>query len=325
MANSHINREVCEERKKYVQQHNRIRLMKPEDVDQCLDIFRDHGLGTSAHGLRTFREIEPNGCHVLTPEDDDTEVIAFTAVSKFDPRAAIVSFYGTKPGYQGLGLGIKVWREMMKFLEDVKNIGLSASPAEVSTYRNKSGFIVTDPHCMLVFDSNQATSPENIAPSEEEKEKIKILALDDVSWKDILTYDAAIVGFDRERLLKLSLYEPDTVALVAVDESGHVVGYGAMKPTNMTGTNKGFLGPLYADNSSVAKVLMYNLMNQYPNSIKNGFLTFILDSQADAITLAKKVGLKEEFSCPKLYTKEIITGVNYDKVYGLLSPGFSFY
>jgi len=300
--------------------------MKEEDVDQCLNIFRDHQLATSAHGLKSFRKIDPNGCYVLTPEDDDTEIIAFVAASKFDPRCVIISFYGTKPGYQGLGLGLKIWKQLDNFVDwKAMNVGLGSSPEQIQTYK-KAGLTVEDPHNMLVVEKVGPPSINEIKPTDQETSRVKVVSLDQVKWQDLLTYDADIVGFDRDKILSLSLREPDTLCLVAVDSNdGKMIGYGAMKTTNMTGLNNGFLGPLYSDDITVAKVLTYNLVTKFPLALKNGYITFMADSQKEGLEMNKRIGLQHMFTCPHLYTKEVITGINYDKVYSLLSPAFSFY
>jgi hypothetical protein len=320
---------VDEAKKQLVQKNHRVRQMRESDVQECLAIFRDHGLACSKYGLKTFRSLEPAGCFVLTPDNNENEIIAFSASSKFDPRAAIISFYGVKPGYQGLGLGVIVWKEMMKFLSSSPNIGLCSSPSQVNTYKNKAGFVHQDKHSMIHMESRRETRPDRIKPSDEEMKRIHVVSLDDVSWSSLVAYDEAIVGFDREKQLKLSFREPDTVSLVAVDASSFspnykIIGLAAMKPTN-TLDEKPILGPLYADDVSVARVLLYNLMNKYPSSIKNGFMWYLLNTHSTAIHLAKELGLDEDFACPRLFTKEPITGINYDKVFALLSPAFAPY
>lgn len=300
--------------------------MAEEDVYQCLEIFHQHGLATSAHGLKTFRKIEPEGCYVLTPGDNDSEIIAFTACSRYDPRVTVVSFYGTKLGFQGIGLGSKVWKEMMKFLSDTDNIGLSAAPNEVQMYQDKVGLKVIDKHQMVVLDKTGPTDPEAIKPTKEESSQVKLIQLEDADWRQLMKYDKHVVGFDRSVLLKMSLNEADTVCLVSFDPIHDIItGYGAIKPTNETGKNKAFLGPLYANNPVIAKVLMYNLLISFPRSIEKGFITFAIDSNLDAISFSKQVGLINTMTCPKLYSKQVLCGVDYRKVYNLLSPGFSFY
>lgn len=320
---------VDEEKKKLVQEKHRIRQMRDSDVEECLIIFREHGLACSKYGLKTFRSLEPAGCFVLTPQDDETDIIAFSASSRFDPRAAIISFYGVKPGYQGLGLGVKVWKEMMKFLSSSSNVGLCSSPSQIETYKRKAGFVNQDKHSMIHMESKRGTRPERIKPTEEDCKRIHVVSVDEVTWSSLVSYDEAIVGFNRGRQLTLSLKEPETVSLVAVDVSSSsthpkIVGYAAMKPTNFP-EDKPLLGPLYADDDSVAKVLLYNLMNKYPSSIKNGFMWYLLNTHTTALQMAKEVGLDEDFACPRLFTKEAITGINYDKVFALLSPAFAPY
>ena len=42
----------------------KMRLMKPEDMSQCLRIFMEHDIESSAHGLYTYRQLDPEGSWV---------------------------------------------------------------------------------------------------------------------------------------------------------------------------------------------------------------------------------------------------------------------
>lgn len=46
-----------------------IRLMTPDDIPQCLDIFKQHELPEASHSLYTFRTLDPLGAWVAQHTD----------------------------------------------------------------------------------------------------------------------------------------------------------------------------------------------------------------------------------------------------------------
>ena len=42
----------------------KLRLMKPEDIPRCLNIFREHQLPELSYGIYTYRTLEPDGSWV---------------------------------------------------------------------------------------------------------------------------------------------------------------------------------------------------------------------------------------------------------------------
>ena len=324
-TNGHENGvfEVTTERKLYVQRHHTVRLMEEKDTDQCVAILRSHGLPTAKYEIETFRKLNPLGCFVLTPEDDENQVIACVTTSSYDPRLGIIDHLGAKKGYQDLKLGLKIGMIAVTRLKDAKNVGCAACKEYADVYRIKAGFEITDKKQVMVFAKNGETDPSVIQPTEEEVEGIKVLPLKDVSWAHLMAYDNKVTGFSRAQLLSLSLHEPNTVSFVALDSNNSIIGYAAMKPSNIKGTAQ--LGPFIADAYRVAKVLLFNLLRDSSHLMSNGFLLSCLDNQTEGIRLAKKVGLQFKAEYPRLFTKEVLTGVQEHKVYAFLSIGHPYY
>lgn len=300
-----------------------IRLMKEDDVQECLSIFASYHLPEMKYGLETYRKIEPEGCYVMV-DNDDGSILSFCTASMYDPRVAYISFYGTRPGLQGKGLGIKVWKKVMDFIGPDRNIGLCSSPSQAELYKKKAGFIYEGPDKMIHYESTKSSVAE-ITPTEEENSLVKILPVTDDLMDDIIKYDEKIIGFNRSQYLKLGFKEPGTSAIVAVDPSDRhrILGIAAMKPTNYD--DRPVLAPLYADSYTIGKVLLYNTMTKNPLSVEKGYMTYMLDSNEDAKVLADKTGLIAEFSCPRLFTQKAVEGVDTKKVLSLMSPAFGPY
>ena len=295
--------------------------MRKQDIDECLDIFKEHGFTPSVGSLFTYQAIDPEGCFVLTSRNDEGNdvVIAFCSSSKYDPRIAVVSFYGTRKGYQGLGLGVNVWKEMMaSFLSSSPIIGLCSSRGAAQMYREKAGFAVTDPRGMLVFKSEDRLDVSSIKT--DTIKSYKTLTMCEVPWNDLVSFDESIAGLNRDKFLSLSLSEKGTYCLVAVDcSSNKIIGYAAVKPTTGDKIN---IGPVYATDYSTAEGLLCNLLASYkvPTTHENGFFYFCLDDHKDSVRLANSIGLKSDMiPSPRLLTAGRLDGIKYDNVFALLS------
>lgn len=240
-----------------------------------------------------------------------------------DPRAAVIGFYGVKPGHQGQGIGRKVWDRVIAYLGPDRNIGLYASPSEVQMYEKKAGFVVKDSLEMILYETRTA-SINQIAPNAEDSLKIQILPTSELI-DEISLFENAVLGVDRSCLLRLSLKEPGTTSFVAVDrESKQVLGYGAIRGTNLT-DGRAILAPLYAQSYHVAQVLLFNLLINCSDAMEKGFFAFVLSTNPDAARLVQAAGLKSRFGAPRMFTKELITGSDESRIFGLLSPDVSLY
>lgn len=73
----------------------------------------------------------------------------------------------------------------------------------------------------------------------------------------LLSFDAALHSYDRRKILKLLLSEPEVTFRVAF-RGGKIAGYGAIKPSLQD--NCFMIAPLYATDSVVAKELLMELI-----------------------------------------------------------------
>ena len=244
-----------------------------------------------------------------------------------DPRAAVIGFYGVKPGHQGRGIGIRVWREVMRFLGPDRNVGLYSSPAEVEMYQSRAGFQLKDSVQMILYESSGSTTINGIAPTGDDSLDIQVLppTATPELMDQVIAFDASVVGVDRASLIRASLREPQTISFVAVDQRNRqVLGYGTMRTTNYT-DGRTILAPLYASSFTVAKVLLYNLTINCPDSMDHGFFSFVLSSNQEAQRLVEAAGLKANFGAPRLFTKSLVSGADEARVFSLLSPDVALY
>lgn len=244
-------------------------------------------------------------------------VISMCGATLFNPAAAFIGFYATRPEYHGLGIGIKCWRKVLDYIGSDRNIGLCAAPPQVKMYRDKAGFVHPDPFNMLCCDGRPQI--ENLVVRSLEGVAVELA---EAHFDEIAKYDGRVVNLNRERLLKLSFAEPDTLTLAAIDTASQsIVGYASLKPSNV---GKSMLGPLYANSPQIAELLVYGLLTQFAGDASE-VAWMCLDGNQSAVELASRLGLHVHGPAPRLFTKEVPPPADIDKVFGIFSPDFAAY
>jgi hypothetical protein len=71
----------------------------------------------------------------------------------------------------------------------------------------------------------------------------------------LLDYDTQVHVYPRPLFLEKWVFAPNCFCSIAVNNSGGVVGYGVIRTT----LGEGRIGPLFADNSSIARALCHDV------------------------------------------------------------------
>jgi len=235
-----------------------------------------------------------------------------------NPDTAFVGLYGVSPKYQKLGIGMSMWKKMMKHI-DGRNAGLYAVPEHLVMYRDKAGFCHEDNKLLYIYESDTVRTVDLVKSIR----GTRIDKIDQTIIEQIIEYDTQVHGYSRAKLLPHVFSEEDTVALVAIDEyDGKVVGYGCFRTNNI---NKAMAGPLYANNDAVAELIVYEIIKAFPIVEKNGLLYMTLDSNPGGIRIAEKLGLHKHEELPRFFTKYAYDHALWNRVYCIHSPNFSIF
>ena len=195
-----------------------------------------------------------------------------------------------------------------------RNCGLFAVPDKLELYRDRLGFkVVTNKQMVIYFGKGIKDSVVNSAKLEP--------ILSDRLIDGVIDYDQHIHNYRRDKLLKLSLKEPECVAFAALDlTTGAVVGYGSIRENS---SNFATLSPLYANSKEIAKQLIVKLINSFEIAVKKGVFYYTIDANESSLKLAEELELEKHEVCPLLYRTNVVQ-IDYQKIYCLLSPNFSF-
>jgi hypothetical protein len=233
--------------------------------------------------------------------------------------SGFLGLYGVEKRYQNRGIGKKLFNLCLKHIGN-RNCGLNAVPGKLLMYQKKAGFAVSEGRAIVVF-KGKPKNLDNLLMTINTSFTIKELKRDDKSLlSKIINYDTKVHKDNRQKLLTLTLNKEDYYTIAIIDESNdQLLGYGSIKPNC---GNQGMIGPVYADNDSVAEVLILNLIKSCKLSQTNGLLYMTLDSSETGVKIGQDLGLEEYSRCPRLFTKFVIPA-NHQFIYCIHSGDFS--
>ncbi|XP_035215509.1 uncharacterized protein LOC118189074 [Stegodyphus dumicola] len=196
-----------------------------------------------------------------------------------------------------------------------RNAALNAVPGKLELYRDRGGFpIVESEWVCIVNETHENVHPENL--SDIVPDGVEIQDFHESHLPLIYEYDLNLIGYNRELALKLNCQEKDSKSFVAIKD-GACVGFGTIKISCQEASQ---VGPLYANDSSVAEVLLKKLVFSLPQA--KGFAMMTISTNVPANELIKKIGCPMAEECPRLYRKEKLN-VDISKVFAHFDLNFS--
>ncbi len=254
-----------------------IRIMSRGDVDLALDWAAKEGWNPGIRDGDCFYYTDPEGFFI---GEIDGEPIGCIIAIAYNDSFGFIGLYIVKPEFRGKGYGIQLWKTAMKHLDNC-TIGLDGVIDQQENYK-KSGFRLAYRHIRY----------EGIGGGSESQ---RIVDLNEVSFEDLVTYDAILFSVPRPKFLKRWINQPEGAALGFL-KNGKLAGYGVIRACQA-----GFkIGPLFADEEQIAEDLFNSLAGRV-----TGETVFLDTPEANsaAIALAKRHDMKMVFETARMYTK----------------------
>ena len=158
---------------------------------------------------------------------------------------------------------------------------------------------------------------------------IWIKPINAIDMAKLIKYDASVYGVSRERFTQAWVTIPDSRGWVAVDESGNVIGYAAVRPViSSPKMNVGLLN-LYADNEVITKLLLKAMVDSYvtDETIQETEIEMLCCDGGEyghhGLQLVAGIEAKPSVVIgPRMYTKGIPPERQLQKIYGTTSPAY---
>lgn len=200
-----------------------------------------------------------------------------------------------------------------------RNAGVNPVPEQLENYRDRAGFPIQCDWLLVVCVAKEIRMSEML----NELPGINVTVVepeDSEAVNKITQYDADVFGFSRGRLISILCREKDSVTVMATNaHDDSVCGYGTIKQ-NIKGN--ALVGPFYADNSSIAELILYHMVKAFPTAQSKGVTLMTVDCNEDAIALVDKLGFEREPGTARLYRSEEVE-VQFQKIFGQHNLNFS--
>jgi GNAT superfamily N-acetyltransferase len=168
------------------------------------------------------------------------EVVATISCALYGDSYAFVGFYMVRSDLRGRGIGSPLFERALARAGD-RIVGLDGVLAQQASYERR-GFVLAHRNVRWRATGGGAR-PGGLSE------------LSSVPFEQLLAFDTAIFGCEREHFLRAWIDRPPGHALACVD-GGRLSGYGVLRPCH-AGMK---VGPLFADDRDVADALLTGLL-----------------------------------------------------------------
>jgi hypothetical protein len=172
--------------------------------------------------------------------EHEGEIVATVSCALYGESYAFIGFYIVRSHLRGRGIGNALFERALGRAGG-RAVGLDGVLAEQGSYERR-GFVL----------AHRNVRWRTIGGGERPD---GVVDLSSVEFEQLLDFDSAIFGTERERFLRVWIDRPAGHALACL-QGGRIVGYGVLRPCHVGAK----VGPLFADDQQVAEELLTGLL-----------------------------------------------------------------
>ena len=244
----------------------------------------------------------------------DGQVISCMSAVKYSSDYAFLGNYIVDEPYRSRGFGLATWKAVLASLPEGCSSGLDAVEEMVKKY-TKFGYSPRWKIKRMTFVASKALQcllhmqlPAGIAT----------LPASEVPFSDLLEYDTSVHIHPRKSFLHMWISAPNSHhnGYVAIDNvCGAVLGFGVVRKA-LRPEDGWRIGPLYADNPQIAKLLYRAILKNV--SAENPAGVVLIDTPyGEALEVARQLPSEEHATYVRMFTEEISSKLPPRKLYGL--------
>ncbi|MCW5649335.1 MAG: GNAT family N-acetyltransferase [Ramlibacter sp.] len=253
--------------------------MAPHEVTLAMDWAAAEGWNPGLNDAPCFHAADAGGFLVGLLHD---QPVATISVVRYGKAHGFLGLYIVRADHRGRGLGLELWNAGLDRLHGCA-VGLDGVVAQQDNYR-RSGFAMAWRNARYQGTGGQAAP---VDPG--------LVSLSSLPFEQVAAYDQPLFGAPRPSFLQPWIAQPGCTALGMVD-NGELKGYGVLRPCR-----QGFkIGPLFADNESVAERLFVALQARVPEG--DAVYLDVPGLNPGATALARRHGMTPVFETARMYT-----------------------
>ncbi|QDU60501.1 hypothetical protein Pan216_13420 [Planctomycetes bacterium Pan216] len=268
-----------------------IRTMNRDDVDVALEWAAAEGWNPGLDDARSFWAADPSGFFVA---ESKGEPIAAVSAVAYDAQFGFVGLYIVRPDFRNRWIGPKLADVALAYLGD-RIIGCDGVVEQVESYRKLWNFELITQN--IRFEGTGGGT----RPGE-------VVDLADVPFEEVMRYDRLCFPAERSAFLERWIDRPKGGA-VGVPRDGQLAGYGVIRACRQGWK----IGPLFADDASIAESLLESLLSTIPGEL---YYWDIAGLNAEAKAMAAARQLTKVFETARMY-KNGRPQVDDAKVFGV--------
>ncbi|XP_070198892.1 holothin acyltransferase-like [Littorina saxatilis] len=281
--------------------------MRSSDIDGLYALLSENQWNMERDYLQCVFDTDPSGLVVVVTNDG--QIIGHNGILAHSDKVASSGMNIVSEGYRELGIGRKLFHSVMEVMKD-RNVGGTSLSNRVSFYA-QFGWIIPS----FTLHYNQGPVNPHFVSAPTKVDGLEIVPIADVSFSDVLSYDAEIHTIARPKYLRnWALFEK--AESYAALKNGKVCGYSVLRRADV-----GYkMYPLFADDKHIAHALFCKMASFIPRGEDLIFTQPIENEEATKFVTGNK--LTNYLTMTRLYNQWEVE-VDVSRVYSTSSTEYS--
>ncbi len=240
----------------------KIRPLRPADIAVVTQWARLEGFAPGTGDVDIYRHTDRQGLWVGWLRDRPIGCIAGV---KYNPAYGFIGMFLVIPEERGRGYGVQLWQKALNHLADVPCIGLEAAPDRIDDY-SKWNFSVSSPTTRWQW-IGQESVPSDFLTDHKEYNGLKLFEGRHIPSSSVQAYDALREPSPRPHFIADWLRHSDGTVMALIDGNGLCHGFGRIRPCLLKEGHGWRIGPLLADDTFLAELLITRLLTHHPGVV----------------------------------------------------------
>ncbi|KAF8794615.1 hypothetical protein HNY73_002582 [Argiope bruennichi] len=291
-----------------------VRSVRSEDIPELAELARENFFQFPVSSLKFWSQLDPDGIKVAVNQVG--KVVGVCSTVKNSENLYFGGMFIVQEKSRDADVGRKLTNECHEHAGN-SNIGVNCSRTKMGLFKRRGVEIIETDWKSLEYETYNPVKP--CVLSDDLPAGVEILPFQASYMEAVLTYDRLLVGYERRSTIETSCTDKECNKTLVAMKDGRCVGFGSIK-LNILGLGR--VGPLYADDASIAEAMVKRLITDMPEA--NGFTMVTVSSNILGNMILEKLQIPVHDNIYRLYKKEKLK-VDTNKIFAHFDIDFSFF